>query len=98
MEAWSVEDEGEGVCFHVFCYNVQPGVEIDYATGDSWLAGETDGEGVVTNYVLNTKSHKFHLPSCSGVDSMSAENRKTVEDTREHLISQGYSPCGSCNP
>ena len=40
MEAWSVEDSGEGVCFHVYCYNVQPGVEIDYATGESWLAEE----------------------------------------------------------
>lgn len=35
MEACSVEDEGEGVCFNVFVYNVQPGVEIDYATGES---------------------------------------------------------------
>ncbi len=35
MEAYSVEDDGEGVMFHVFCYNVQPGIEIDYATGDS---------------------------------------------------------------
>ncbi len=35
MEAESVEDDGEGVLFNVFCYNVQPGVEIDYATGDS---------------------------------------------------------------
>lgn len=98
MEAWSVEDNGEGVCFHVFCYNVQPGVEIDYATGDSCLAGETDDAGEVMTYVLNTKSHKFHLPSCSGVDSMNAENRETVEDTRENLIAQGYSPCGSCHP
>lgn len=36
MEAFSVEDEGEGVCFNVFVYNVQPGIVIDYATGDSW--------------------------------------------------------------
>lgn len=35
MEAYSVEDEGEGICFNVFCYNVQPGVEIDYSTGKS---------------------------------------------------------------
>ena len=40
MEAWSVEDGGEGVCFHVFAYNVQPGVVIDYATGESHLAEE----------------------------------------------------------
>ena len=48
MEALSVEDNGEGVCFHVYCYNVQPGVTIDYATGNSWLDGEapvTDGSG-----------------------------------------------------
>ena len=37
MEAYSVEDGGEGICFHVFVYNVQPGVEIDYATGESHL-------------------------------------------------------------
>ena len=38
MEALSVEDGGEGVCFHVYAYNVQPGVEIDYATGENWAA------------------------------------------------------------
>lgn len=36
MEAYSVEDNGEGVCYNVFVYNVQPGIEIDYATGNSW--------------------------------------------------------------
>lgn len=35
LEAFSVEDEGEGVCFNVYIYNVQPGIVIDYATGDS---------------------------------------------------------------
>ena len=35
MEGYSVEDNGEGICFNVFCFNVQPGVEIDYATGES---------------------------------------------------------------
>ena len=38
MEAYSVEDHGEGVSFHVFVYNVQEGIEIDYKTGDSKLA------------------------------------------------------------
>lgn len=37
MEAESVEDKGDGICFCVFCYNVQPGVTIDYATGESTL-------------------------------------------------------------
>ncbi len=35
MEAWSVEDNGKGICFNVYCYNVQPGIIIDYATGES---------------------------------------------------------------
>ncbi|MCH5280329.1 MAG: DNA/RNA non-specific endonuclease [Lachnospiraceae bacterium] len=38
MEGWSVEDGGRGICFNVFVYNNQPGVEIDYATGESRLA------------------------------------------------------------
>lgn len=46
MEGWSVEDEGKGICFNVFAYNSQPGVEIDYATGDSHLAGkESSAQG-----------------------------------------------------
>ena len=47
MEGWSVEDSGAGVCFDVYCYNVQPGVVIDYADGSSWeeTAGETADTG-----------------------------------------------------
>ena len=37
MEAYSVEDNGEGICFNVYFYNVQPGITIDYATGESWI-------------------------------------------------------------
>ncbi len=36
MEGWSLEDGGEGICFHVYCYNNEPGVVIDYATGENW--------------------------------------------------------------
>lgn len=36
MEAYSIEDEGKGVCFHVFVYNHQPGIVLDYATGENW--------------------------------------------------------------
>lgn len=37
MEAYSVEDDGKGICFCVYCYNVQPGVIIDYATGENYF-------------------------------------------------------------
>ena len=107
MEALSVEDDGEGICFNVYVYNVQPGVVIEYATGESWLEGTepADGEspgdestGSETTYILNTGSQKFHYPDCASVDKMSEENRETFTGTREELIDMGYSPCGQCNP
>ena len=131
MMAESVEDGGEGVAFNVFCYNVQPGVVIDYGTGASMLeedatplpdvsgaesapdaasegagareasekgaTGSDEGKGVA-EYVLNTNSRKFHLPSCSSVGQMSPKNREDVEGTRENLIANGYDPCKRCNP
>ena len=112
MEALSVEDEGEGVCFNVYVYNCQPGVTIDYATGESWLTEDTDAEEDTpddptskvspgteeTVYILNTSSHKFHVPDCSGVASMKERNRETYTGSRETLLAEGYTPCGQCNP
>ncbi len=97
MEAWSVEDSGEGICFNVFVYNVQPGVTIDYATGASRLSEEAS-QGEEMDYVLNTSGKKFHMPDCSSVKTMKAENKEEYHGARENLILQGYVPCGSCNP
>ena len=102
MEALSVEDEGDGICFNVFCYNAQPGIAIDYATGESHaqpglgFGGKDNGE--VATYVLNTGSKKFHLPDCSGAGSIKAQNKETFTGTRAELTAQGYQPCGSCKP
>ena len=104
MEGWSVEDEGEGVCFHVYAYNCQPGITIDYATGESWETGapapspEESGpaEAGETRYVLNTRSGKYHLPDCSGVTTMSEDNRQDYTGTAEELEAMGYEPCGTC--
>lgn len=99
MEAYSVEDSGAGVCFNVFVYNIQPGITIDYATGDSYRTGEENqGKSANLTYILNTSSHKFHLPECSGAAKISSENRKEFTGNRDELIEEGYSPCGSCNP
>ncbi|MGI6275704.1 MAG: DNA/RNA non-specific endonuclease [Acutalibacteraceae bacterium] len=100
MEAWSVEDEGDGVCFNVYVYNNQPGVEIDYRTGESRAAGaESSAEPAQDEtYILNVRSKKFHRPNCASVDSMREENRETFHGSREALVEQGYAPCGSCNP
>ena len=99
MEALSVEDDGEGVCFSVYVYNVQPGVVIDYATGESRLEDGTAGGGEeAVSYVLNTSSRKFHLPACSGAASISEANRQAYAGSRADLVSRGYSPCGTCKP
>jgi DNA-entry nuclease len=44
IEAKSVEDNGGGILFNVYCYNVQPGVGINYENGDSWLEGTAPQE------------------------------------------------------
>ncbi|MBO4910159.1 MAG: DNA/RNA non-specific endonuclease [Lachnospiraceae bacterium] len=49
MEAWSVEDDGDGICFNVFCYNVQPQIEIDYATGESRLVIDMFADDDISN-------------------------------------------------
>ena len=101
MEGYSVEDGGEGICFCVYAYNVQPGVEIDYATGESWLAGDVStagGESGGVSYILNTSSKKFHDPSCSGAEDIKESNREEFTGSREDLIARGYSPCGRCKP
>lgn len=103
MEGWSVEDSGDGICYNVYCYNVQPGVEIDYTTGDSRENGEagdssSSSDAAETTYILNTNSMKFHLPTCSSAEDISESNKETYSSNRDNLIDQGFEPCGRCNP
>jgi len=107
MEAYSVEDNGEGICFYVFCYNAHPNIAIDYATGESEYCediydysqnGDTSSEMNDITYVLNTSTKKFHNPNCSSVKDMKEENRESSSKSRDELINEGYSPCGSCKP
>lgn len=100
MEAESVEDKGEGILYNVFCYNVQPGISIDYTTGDS-SESDTQGqssENAKVEYILNTNSKKFHKPSCSSASSIKSENKEVYTGSRDDLIAQGYDPCKKCNP
>ena len=101
LEACSVEEGGEGLQFHVFVYNVQPGIEIDYATGDSWRAPEAakpNPEITDVSYILNRNSFKFHLPSCESVSDMAEKNKIYSDADRDTVIAQGYVPCKGCNP
>ena len=104
-------NNGDGICFNVYCYNVQPDISINYATGDSSFAGTQQTEppkqteqsnppaqNVESTYILNVNTKKFHYPSCSSVKQMSDKNKQTYTGSRDDLISQGYDPCKKCNP
>ena len=97
LEAWSFADNGESIRFNVFFYNVQPGVEIDYATGDSYEV-EFTCDHAPQLLVLNTNTGKFHEADCSGVADIQEENRQEFTACPEELVEKGYSPCGSCKP
>ena len=104
MQAYSVEDNGQGISFNVYCYNVQPGVAIDYATGDnqtvasSSITSTSSDEADKKTYIVNPKTKEFHNPDCDGAKKMSSSNKKKYKGTRDSLISNGYSPCQKCNP
>ena len=112
MEAYSLDDEGAGIQFCVFCSNVQPGIVINYADGSS-CAAETEtpaeesseaeqiteqGSQKEITYVLNDNSKKFHRPDCSSVKDIKDKNRIDFYGTREEAIEMGYVPCKACDP
>ncbi len=122
MEGYSVEDKGKSICYNVYCYNVQPGVIIDYATGEAAVAddaptsastakttattataatsdtAESTVNAAGVTYVLNVKGKKFHRPDCEAVSTISDKNKADTDKTREELIAEGYTPCGTCQP
>lgn len=99
LEAESLEDEGRGVSFAVFCANVQPGIAIDYDNGQSRETHSAQtAPAEAQDYVLNTSSMRFHLPTCDSVADMSPKNRAYVTESRDTLIEEGYEPCGNCQP
>lgn len=100
MEAYSVEDSGKGVSFHVFVYNIQPGITIDYATGESWTDDSKTEENTEAEdgYVLNTNTHKFHKENCESVRDIAGSNKEVYAGNREDLINMGYEPCKRCKP
>lgn len=97
MEAQSVENDDLAFC--VYCYNVQPGIEIDYHTGDS-KSSETEQPSKTSEdlYVLNRNTKKFHRPDCSSVQDIKPKNKQEFSGNTKALIQQGYSPCKNCNP
>ena len=63
-----------------------------------WQRQVQETDAAVSEYVLNTNTMKFHLPSCSSVDQMSDSNKWVYDGIREEVLNMGYEPCKRCNP
>lgn len=95
IEAKSVEDNGGGILFNVYCYNVQPGVGINYENGDSWLDGTTpqnEGSQSSAGSVAGASagesgsSSSTTGSSSSGSDSLAAENSAADSSNSETMV------------
>ncbi|SDB60166.1 DNA-entry nuclease [Ruminococcaceae bacterium FB2012] len=67
MEAISVEDSGKEICIHLFCFNIQPGVVIDYLTGESHA--EYENEDSAASFAENSKLEQGNADSISSSES-----------------------------
>ncbi len=76
MEGWSIEDNGKGVCFNVFCYNVQPFIGIDYATGESWI-----DEKAVARAALNKDDETTEVTTEVTSEDTTETTEASTEDT-----------------
>ena len=96
MEGYSVEDDGEGVCFNVFVYNVQPGIEIDYSNGANRLdlnnaaAQDDEEEKIVEEIRGNKRSKIYHCPGQRAYEEMEESKNLIIFDSEEEAIEAGY--------
>lgn len=92
MEALSVEDEGADISYNVFVYNVQPGISIDYATGDSAvseseLSGAQSEEGVIRG---NSRSKIYHCPGQAAYEEMADSKNLVIFGSEQEAEAAGY--------
>lgn len=90
MEAYSIEDAGASICFNVFVYNVQPGIEIDYSDGSSRLSetvDESQEDGVIRG---NSRSKIYHCPGQVAYEDMADSRYLVLFDSEEEAIAAGY--------
>jgi len=109
IEAKSVEDNGGGILFNVYCYNVQPGVGINYENGDSWLDGTTGSasSGSDTSTTENSAADSSNSETMVHITATGKKyhragcrtlKKSDTEVTLDEAKSMGLSPCGICNP
>ena len=109
IEAYSVEDSGEGICFNVYCYNVQPGITIDYATGNSsGPQSSTTSKPETTKPAESVTQPPAEQPGNTDMvwipksgskyhSRSSCSNMKNpTQVSRSEAIRRGYEPCKKC--
>lgn len=90
MEAQSVEDQGEGIQYCVYVYNVQPGIAINYSNGESQLMNETTSNINETEIRGNSKSKIYHCPGQSAYESMADSKNLVVFQNEQEAMEAGY--------
>ena len=91
MEGWSVEDNGESVCFNVFVYNVQPGISICYADGtSSRIAQEETADPSAQKIYGNRRSKIYHCPGQAAYEEMKDSPNLVIFDSEEQAQAAGY--------
>lgn len=95
MEAKSVEDNGAGILFNVFCYNVQPGITIDYATGDSALDGTTPEQTKQESKKTNTKSSNSSNSAASTSESSTTATAPASTTDNNATVQEAPAPAPS---
>ena len=104
LEAYSVEDNGQGICFCVYCYNVQPQIVIEYSTGRSYLGnGEVSASNKTSEITYENKDNssqtseiyrtptgkRYHLnANCGGKNNFAV--------SMEEALNAGLTPCAKC--
>ena len=98
MEAYSVEDAGEGICFCVFAYNVQPGIGIDYATGDNWAESSGTYQSTEASVAEETPAPQPETDTAVQItpeSSVSQESRETTYVLNTNTKKFHYPTCSS---
>lgn len=98
MEAYSVEDAGEGISFCVFAYNVQPGIGIDHATGDNWAEGSGTYQSTVASVAEETPVPQPETDTAVQItpeSSVSQESRETTYVLNTNTKKFHYPTCSS---
>ena len=100
MEAWSVEDQGKGVSFHVYCYNVQPGIEIDYTNGDSRREDgkTTDSKESTEKNTRSESNNRSEGISDNNTESSATKNTENTTESSKNTTQSTENPGGGLVP